>query len=139
MNHIRIEAVEALVLCCQILVFQHLLQEVAVLVEGVFGVTIHLVLFLKALFGLEGEEKLIDLFEGVPSNLPFGVEHLVGKALVNGHLFEVLVCSVLVGIVVSDTYGWSSFICVWILVIDVPQLVAVSFVELVDWDVIEIG
>tara|TARA_B110000285_G_C14826531_1_gene468933 strand:+ start:78 stop:497 length:420 start_codon:yes stop_codon:yes gene_type:complete len=139
MDHVRIEAVEALVLCCQILVFQHLLQEVAVLVEGVLRVTIHLVFFLKALFGLEGEEKLIDLFEGVPSNLPFGVEHLVGKALVNGHLFEVLICSVLVGIVVRDTYGWSSFICVWILVIDVPQLVTVSFMELVDWDVIKIG
>ena len=139
MDHVRIEAVEALVLCCQILVFQHLLQEVAVLVEGVLRVTIHLVFFLKALFGLEGEEKLIDLFEGVPSNLPFGVEHLVGKALVNGHLFEVLVCSVLVGIVVSDTNGWSSFIGVWILVIDVPQLVAVSFMELVNWDVIKIG
>ena len=116
-----------------------MLQEVAILVEWVLRVPIHLILFLHSLLWLVGDEKLVDLLECIPSYFPFRVENLIGKALVNCHLFKVLISSIEIGIVVADTDGRSTLIGVWILVIYISQLITFSFMELMNWDVIKVG
>ena len=94
--YIRIEAVQALVLRGQVLIFDHLLDDRSVLIKWVLGISVHLVLLLQLSIGsLIINKQPIDSFERIQSDLPFVAEDLV----LHRHVLNILVCFVEVSLV----------------------------------------
>lgn len=129
------QAIQALISCRQVVVLDHLLNNGPIELEWVVRIAVHLVLFLECpTRSLIINEQLIDLLEGIQSHLPLWVEGLILEA----DVLELFVCLSPVGAFGVFVALAGAGLAVLALVVDVPDLVAVCLVQLMDGNVVEL-
>lgn len=78
---VRVQAVKALILSCQVAVFNHLFQDWPIHIEWVLWVSIHLIFFLKLLLSIVPvKQLLVDKFECIHPDFPFRMKDLIFEA-----------------------------------------------------------
>lgn len=86
---VGVQAVEALILSCQVGVFYHLLQNRPIHVEWVFWISIHLILLLQLLGSIiPVKQLLVDKFECIHPDFPFRMKDLILETEIVQFLFS---------------------------------------------------